>query len=111
MTLAPTTTPSAPDLASRRRWSILAVIAIAQLMVVLDNTIVNIALPSAQLDLGFTDPHWRTVWTDHVTATETLLAELFAHPELAEFARIVSIRLIEAEFDAHELDELIAAEQ
>jgi arginase family enzyme/very-short-patch-repair endonuclease len=23
-----------------------------------------------------TDPHWRTVWTDHVAATETLLAEL-----------------------------------
>lgn len=23
-----------------------------------------------------TDPHWRRVWTDHVTATETLLAEL-----------------------------------
>ena len=31
-----------------RRWLILVVIAIAQLMVVLDATIVNIALPSAQ---------------------------------------------------------------
>lgn len=36
-----------------RRWLILAVIGIAQLMVVLDVTIVNIALPSAQQDLGF----------------------------------------------------------
>ena len=31
-----------------RRWLILAVIGIAQLLVVLDVTIVNIALPSAQ---------------------------------------------------------------
>jgi EmrB/QacA subfamily drug resistance transporter len=38
-----------------RRWLILGIIAIAQLMVVLDATIVNIALPSAQGDLGFSD--------------------------------------------------------
>ena len=31
-----------------RRWLILIVVAIAQLMVVLDSTIVNIALPSAR---------------------------------------------------------------
>src|ERR671931_125752 len=31
-----------------RRWAILAILGIAQLMVVLDETIVNIALPSAQ---------------------------------------------------------------
>jgi EmrB/QacA subfamily drug resistance transporter len=43
-----------------RRWLILAVIAVAQLMVVLDATIVNIALPSAQRALGFstTDRQW-----------------------------------------------------
>ena len=35
-----------------RRWLILALIGIAQLMIVLDLTIVNIALPSAQQDLG-----------------------------------------------------------
>lgn len=38
---------------SSRRWWLLAVIGLAQLMVVLDTTIVNIALPSAQSDLGF----------------------------------------------------------
>ena len=38
----------------RRRWLILGVIGLAQLMVVLDATIVNIALPSAQQALGFT---------------------------------------------------------
>ena len=35
-----------------RRWLMLVVIGIAQLMVVLDVTIVNIALPSAQRDLA-----------------------------------------------------------
>lgn len=38
---------------ARRPWLILAIIGVAQLMVVLDVTIVNIALPSAQRDLGF----------------------------------------------------------
>ncbi|WP_207844313.1 MFS transporter [Williamsia soli] len=37
------------------KWLILAVLAVAQLMVVLDATIVNIALPVAQEDLGFSD--------------------------------------------------------
>ena len=43
-----------------RRWAILAVLGIAQLMVVLDATIVNIALPQAQSDLGFSvaDRQW-----------------------------------------------------
>jgi hypothetical protein len=36
-----------------RRWSILAILGIAQLMVVLDMTVVNIALPSAQSALHF----------------------------------------------------------
>src|SRR5579872_949343 len=46
--------------ASARRWWILGVVGLAQLMVVLDATIVNIALPSAQHDLGFsnTDRQW-----------------------------------------------------
>ena len=38
-----------------RRWWTLATVALAQLMVVLDSTVVNIALPSAQADLGFSD--------------------------------------------------------
>ena len=43
-----------------RRWWILGVVGLAQLMVVLDATIVNIALPSAQRDLGFSiaDRQW-----------------------------------------------------
>jgi MFS family permease len=43
-----------------RRWLILGVLALAQLMVVLDATIVNIALPSAQQALHFSvgDRQW-----------------------------------------------------
>jgi EmrB/QacA subfamily drug resistance transporter len=45
---APRVTKTVPH-----RWFILAIVAAAQLMVVLDATIVTIALPSAQADLGF----------------------------------------------------------
>jgi hypothetical protein len=45
--------PSRMAAESARRWWILGVVGLAQLMVVLDATIVNIALPSAQHDLGF----------------------------------------------------------
>jgi EmrB/QacA subfamily drug resistance transporter len=48
-------TMSSADPHHDRRWLILCVIGIAQLLVVLDVTIVNIALPSAQRDLGFSD--------------------------------------------------------
>ena len=37
----------------RRRWATLIVVCFAQLMIVLDVTIVNVALPSIQHDLGF----------------------------------------------------------
>jgi len=40
--------------ADRRRWLSLVVVCLAQLMIVLDTTIVNVALPSIQHDLHFT---------------------------------------------------------
>mgnify|MGYP003658860911 CR=1 FL=1 len=45
---------------STRRWWTLATVGLAQLMVVLDATVVNIALPAAQADLGFSngDRQW-----------------------------------------------------
>ncbi|MFH8793535.1 MFS transporter [Streptomyces sp. NPDC017941] len=55
------------------RWLILAVIAVAQLMVVLDATIVNIALPSAQRDLGFTDGNRQWIVTAYALAFGSLL--------------------------------------
>src|SRR2546423_4240543 len=56
-----------------RRWLILAVIGIAQLLVVLDVTIVNIALPSAQRDLGFSDGDRQWVITAYALAFGSLL--------------------------------------
>ena len=56
-----------------RRWLILAVIGLAQLMVVLDVTIVNIALPSAQADLGFSDDSRQWVITAYALAFGSLL--------------------------------------
>ena len=38
-----------------QRWLVLVVVAVAQLMVVLDATVVNIALPSAPHSLGFSN--------------------------------------------------------
>ena len=40
--------------ASRNRWVALVVLCIGMLMIVLDQTIVNVALPSIQSDLDFT---------------------------------------------------------
>ncbi|MFJ8110804.1 MFS transporter [Streptomyces sp. NPDC096132] len=58
---------------SRHRWWILAVIGLAQLMVVLDATIVNIALPSAQADLGFSDGNRTWIVTAYSLAFGSLL--------------------------------------
>ena len=55
------------------RWKALAFIAIAQLMVVLDATIVNIALPSAQQHLGISDGNRQWVVTAYVLFTGGLL--------------------------------------
>jgi EmrB/QacA subfamily drug resistance transporter len=63
----------APPAASPKRWWILAIIAIAQLMVVLDATIVNIALPSAQADLGFSDANRQWIVTAYALAFASLL--------------------------------------
>jgi EmrB/QacA subfamily drug resistance transporter len=56
-----------------RRWLILGVIGIAQLMVVLDATIVNIALPSAQQDLGFSNDMRQWIVTAYALAFGSLL--------------------------------------
>ncbi|MER5492314.1 MFS transporter [Streptomyces sp. NPDC002490] len=63
-------TEVAPD---RHRWWGLVVIALAQLMVVLDATIVNIALPSAQHDLGISNADRQWVITAYTLAFGGLL--------------------------------------
>jgi EmrB/QacA subfamily drug resistance transporter len=56
-----------------RRWLILFVIAIAQLMVVLDATVVNIALPSAQKALEFSNDQRQWIVTAYALAFGSLL--------------------------------------
>ena len=77
------TTPSAPSETGRvaspartaadRRWLVLVVVAVAQLMVVLDATVVNIALPSAQHALGFSNNDRQWVVTCYALAFGSLL--------------------------------------
>ncbi|WP_374118367.1 DHA2 family efflux MFS transporter permease subunit [Streptomyces sp. 8L] len=72
-----TTAKESSDAEARRhppkRWWALAVIGLAQLMVVLDATIVNIALPSAQKDLGFSNDGRQWVITAYSLAFGSLL--------------------------------------
>src|ERR1035438_4416962 len=55
------------------RWLVLVIVAIAQLMVVLDATVVNIALPSAQHALGFANSERQWVVTAYALAFGSLL--------------------------------------
>src|SRR5512132_2490231 len=55
MTGHPARTDAAPmnRISTRRRWVALVVLAAAQFMVFLDESIVNVALPSIKNDLGY----------------------------------------------------------
>jgi MFS family permease len=55
------------------RWLILAVVCLGQLMVVLDATVVNIALPTAQHDLAFSNADRQWVVTAYSLAFGGLL--------------------------------------
>jgi EmrB/QacA subfamily drug resistance transporter len=57
----------------RRRWLILATVGLAQLMTVLDLTIVNVALPSAQRSLHFATADRQWVVTAYALAFGSLL--------------------------------------
>ncbi|MFD7437589.1 MFS transporter [Streptomyces sp. NPDC059861] len=67
------TAVKAPGVPDANRWKALVFIALAQLMVVLDATIVNIALPSAQQDLGISDGNRQWVVTAYALAFGGLL--------------------------------------
>lgn len=68
--MSKTADPSLPD---PSRWKALVFIALAQLMVVLDATIVNIALPTAQQDLGISEGNKQWVITAYALAFGGLL--------------------------------------
>jgi EmrB/QacA subfamily drug resistance transporter len=59
--------------ASEHRWIVLALLCTAQLLVVLDATIVNIALPSIQRDLDFSDANLQWVINAYVLTFGGLL--------------------------------------
>jgi EmrB/QacA subfamily drug resistance transporter len=65
--------PAAATPSDRRRWFGLAFIAVAQLMIALDATIVSIALPSAQSALGASDADRQWVITAYSLAFGGLL--------------------------------------
>ncbi len=65
--------PMGMDSEDPRRWMALAVIAVAQLMIILDATIVNIALPSAQRELGISTADRQWVVTAYTLAFGGLL--------------------------------------
>jgi EmrB/QacA subfamily drug resistance transporter len=62
-----------PETGRPNRWAVLALLGIAQLMVVLDATIVNIALPSAQRALHFSTDSRQWVITAYALAFGSLL--------------------------------------
>src|ERR1017187_9914023 len=73
---SPASAPASEDRqppAGEHRWLILVIVAVAQLMVVLDATVVNIALPSAQHSLGFPNSDRQWIVTAYSLAFGSLL--------------------------------------
>jgi EmrB/QacA subfamily drug resistance transporter len=64
---------SAVERQHAKRWWVLGIIALAQVMVILDATVVNIALPDAQTALGFSDAARQWVVTGYALAFGGLL--------------------------------------
>src|SRR5579862_10065025 len=65
--------PASSGLADSRRWWVLGVVGLAQVMVILDTTVVNIALPSAQRALNFSNGDRQWVITAYALAFGSLL--------------------------------------
>lgn len=65
--------PSATDRTARRRWWALGLIATAQFMVIMDTSIIGVALPQMQVDLGFAPQDLSWVFNAYVIAFGGLL--------------------------------------
>ena len=68
-----TSSPTRASISAPNRWAVLALLGVAQLMVVLDATIVNIALPSAQRALHFSTDNRQWIITAYALAFGSLL--------------------------------------
>ena len=64
---------TSPSATASRRWLGLAVIAAAQFMVIMDTSIIGVALPEMQADLGFTPENLSWVFNAYVIALGGLL--------------------------------------
>jgi EmrB/QacA subfamily drug resistance transporter len=62
-----------PAMSDRQRWLALVVVCFGQLMIVLDSTIVNVALPAIQRDLHFTQANLTWVVNGYLIAYGSLL--------------------------------------
>jgi EmrB/QacA subfamily drug resistance transporter len=68
-----TTAPAAANRTSSRRWLALGLIATAQFMVIMDTSIIGVALPKMQADLGFDPQDLSWVFNAYVVAFAGLL--------------------------------------
>jgi len=65
----------------RARWPALILLCLGELMIVLDTTIVNVALPSIKADLGFTETS--LVWVVNARACSPSFCQCEGRPSLA----------------------------
>ena len=63
-----------------RRWWALGLIAAAQFMVIMDTSIIGVALPQMQADLGFTQQNLSWVFNAYVVAFGGLLLPAGSSP-------------------------------
>jgi EmrB/QacA subfamily drug resistance transporter len=85
---------SAPALPDRRRWIGLGVVCLAQLMIVLDVTIVNVALPSIQHDLHFSQGNLTWVVNAFLVTFGSLLLLAGRLGDLAGRKRVFLVGLV-----------------
>jgi EmrB/QacA subfamily drug resistance transporter len=90
MNLAATLSPAT----SQRRWTALLVVCLAQLMIVLDVTIVNVALPSIQRDLHFTQGNLTWVVNAFLVTFGSLLLLAGRLGDLAGRKRVFLVGLV-----------------
>jgi EmrB/QacA subfamily drug resistance transporter len=69
----PTGTVLVPEHVHRRRWAILAVLCLSLVLIVMDNTILNVALPSLVNDLGATNSQLQWIVDSYVLVFAGLL--------------------------------------
>src|ERR1700745_3248058 len=77
-----------------RRWTALMVVCLAQLMIVLDVTIVNVALPSIQRDLHFSQSNLTWVVNAFLVTFGSLLLLAGRIGDLAGRKRVLLARLV-----------------